>query len=131
MQSFIHYFLHFGFPLILAVVFFKKEWRYVYFIFIATMLVDLDHLLASPIFQENRCSINYHPLHSYYAFVVYLGLLFFRKPFNLIGLGLIFHLLTDLIDCMMTFQSCSSCLSDSPAIGLVEGILSLYQSIVT
>lgn len=122
MQSFTHYFLHFGFPLLIALVFFRKEWKKAYVILIATMLVDLDHLLATPMFDANRCSINYHPLHSYYAMMVYVVLLFFRKPFNIIGIGLLFHMFTDLVDCLMTFSSCRDCLADSPAIGLLEAI---------
>jgi hypothetical protein len=31
-----------------------------YLILIATMLIDLDHLLVEPIFETNRCSINFH-----------------------------------------------------------------------
>lgn len=58
MQAFVHYFLHFGFPLVIAYVFFKKDWKKAYLILLATMLVDLDHLLADPIFAANRCSIN-------------------------------------------------------------------------
>jgi hypothetical protein len=64
------------------------------------MLVDLDHLLAVPIFQADRCSINFHPLHTYYAMVVYVVLLFFRKPFNIIGIGLLMHMITDYLDCI-------------------------------
>lgn len=105
MQTFIHYFLHFGFPLVIAVVFFKKEWKKAYLILLATMLVDLDHLVADPIFQANRCSINFHPLHTYYAMLVYVVLLFFRKPFNIIGIGLLFHMLTDFTDCLMMSSS--------------------------
>ncbi|MCF2874359.1 MULTISPECIES: DUF6122 family protein [unclassified Tenacibaculum] len=100
MQTFIHYFLHFGFPFILAYVFFRKEWKKVSLILLATMLVDLDHLLATPIFAPNRCSINFHPLHTYYAMIVYVLLLFFKKPFNIIGIGLLLHMLTDYIDCL-------------------------------
>ncbi|WP_272148568.1 DUF6122 family protein [Tenacibaculum aiptasiae] len=100
MQTFIHYFLHFGFPFILAYVFFKKEWKKVSLILLATMLVDLDHLLATPIFTPNRCSINFHPLHTYYAMIIYVLLLFFKKPFNIIGIGLLLHMLTDYIDCL-------------------------------
>ena len=92
MQTFTHYFLHFVFPLFIALVFFKKDWKKVYLILIATMLVDLDHLIANPIYQANRCSINFHPLHTYYAMVIYVGLLFFHKPFNIIGIGLLFHM---------------------------------------
>ena len=66
-----------------------------------TMIVDLDHLLANPIYQEDRCSINFHPLHTYYAIAVYIIIIFFRKPFNIIGIGLLLHMLTDFIDCLM------------------------------
>jgi hypothetical protein len=86
---------------------------------LATMLVDLDHLFANPIFQANRCSINFHPLHTYYAMLVYMVLLFFRKPLNMIGVGLLFHMLTDFIVCLMIYSKCKTCLSDSPAIELV------------
>ena len=104
MQTLIHYFLHLGFPLVIAFVFFRKEWKKVYLIFLATMLVDLDHLLADPVFQANRCSINFHPLHTYYAMLGYALLLFFPRPFNIVGIGLLFHMLTDYIDCLMMAQ---------------------------
>lgn len=86
------------------------------------MLIDLDHLMANPIFDANRCSINYHPLHTYYAAIFYVLLLFFKNPFRIIGIGLLLHLLTDLIDCMMMYQQCSSCLKNTPAIHLLEFI---------
>jgi len=101
MQAFIHYFLHFGAPLIIAFVFFRKDWKNVYLILLATMLVDLDHLLANPIFMADRCSINFHPLHTYFAMGVYSAMLLMKKPLNIIGLGLLFHMLTDYIDCLM------------------------------
>lgn len=126
MQAFTHYFLHFGFPFIIAFLFFRKDWKKVYLILLATMLVDLDHLLANPTFQANRCSINFHPLHSYYAILVYVVLLFFRKPFNVIGLGLLFHMLTDFIDCLWMFSNCNECLKDSPAYELVCQISSMF-----
>ena len=46
---------------------------------IATMLVDVDHLLASPIYAPNRCSINFHILHTYYAMGVYVLLLYLKN----------------------------------------------------
>ena len=100
-QFFIHYSLHFVFPLLIAFVFFRKNWKKVYLIMLSTMIVDLDHLLANPIYQEDRCSINFHPLHTYYAIAVYIIMIFLRKPFNIIGLGLLLHMLTDLIDCLI------------------------------
>jgi len=100
-QFFIHYSLHFVFPLLIAFVFFRKDWKKVYLIMLSTMIVDLDHLLANPIYQEDRCSINFHPLHTYYAIAVYIIMIFFRKPLNIIGIGLLLHMLTDFIDCII------------------------------
>lgn len=120
MQAFIHYFLHLAFPLFIALVFFKKEWKKVYIILLATMLVDLDHLFSTPIFEANRCSIGYHYLHTYYAMVVYVLLLFLHKPFNIIGIGLLFHMLTDFIVCLMMYNRCQACYSEAPAIEMLE-----------
>ena len=100
-QIFIHYSLHFVFPLFVAFIYFRKDWKNVYLIMLLTMMVDLDHLFASPIYQANRCSINFHPLHTYYAIAGYIILIFFRKPLNIIGIGLLLHMLTDWIDCLI------------------------------
>ena len=99
-QIFVHYFLHLALPFLISIVFYRKDWKKVYLIMLLTMLVDLDHLLANPIYQVDRCSINFHPLHSYYAIAIYIILIFFRKPFNIIGIGLSLHMLTDFIDCL-------------------------------
>jgi hypothetical protein len=120
MQLFTHYFLHLVFPLFIAFIFFRKEWKKIYFILLATMLVDLDHLLATPIFQANRCSIEFHFLHSYFAMVLYFILVFLRKPFNVIGIGLLLHMLTDFIDCLFMYNKCNSCLSHAPANKILE-----------
>ena len=93
-----HYGLHFLAPGIIAYIFFKNNWKTVYLLLLATMLVDLDHLYATPLFNPNRCSINYHPLHSYYAIILYLFLLVPVKT-RIIAIGLLFHMLTDYIDC--------------------------------
>ena len=99
-QTVIHYFLHFGMPLIIAYTFFRDDYKRVYLILLATMLVDLDHLLATPVFLPDRCSINFHPLHSYYAIVLYCLLLIPQKT-RLIGLGLTIHILADSVDCLL------------------------------
>ena len=99
LQPIIHYGTHFGLPLIIALFYFRKYWIKAYFIMILGMLIDLDHLLATPIFDSNRCSINFHPLHSYYAIAVYIILLF-PKQTRLIGLGLVIHILADSMDCL-------------------------------
>lgn len=93
-----HYGFHFLVPLVIALIFYKKKWIQVYFIFIGAMLVDLDHLLATPIFEPNRCSINFHPLHTYYAIVVYIVMTILKKS-RILGIALLFHMLTDYLDC--------------------------------
>ncbi|MBA5628346.1 DUF6122 family protein [Moheibacter lacus] len=102
MKDFVHYFLHLGFPLIVAFSFFRKDWKKVYVILLLTMLVDLDHLLASPIFDPNRCSINFHPLHTYWAIGIYFLMLFFPKT-RIMAIGLLMHMMTDQIDCWWNF----------------------------
>lgn len=94
-----HYGLHFIFPGFLAFLFFKNNWKIVWLIQVATMLVDLDHLLSHPIFDPNRCSIGFHPLHSIYAIGVYFLFLLYPKT-RIIGIGLLLHMLTDFLDCL-------------------------------
>jgi len=65
------------------------------------MVVDLDHLLASPIYDPNRCSIGFHPLHQPELVLLYLLLCIPAKT-RLIGLGLCIHMLLDAVDCQLT-----------------------------
>ena len=102
LKPFVHYFLHIVFPIFFAFIFYKKEWKKVYLLLLSTMLVDLDHLLATPIFDPNRCSIGFHPLHSYYAIIIYLlGLFFLKGNYEIIAIGLLFHMFTDWQDCYL------------------------------
>ena len=65
----------------------------------STMLVDLDHLLADPIYDPNRCGIGFHPLHSYPAIAVY-GVLLVPRMSRLVALGLVIHMALDALDCV-------------------------------
>lgn len=96
----IHYGLHFGLPLVIALLFFKKQWLKVYVIMLSAFIIDLDHLLANPIFDSNRCSINFHPLHSYYAIAVYVFLLL-PKITRVFAIGLLAHIVSDSVDCLL------------------------------
>ena len=91
--------LHFLVPGLTAILFFKHRWQQAWLIMVLTMVVDLDHLLASPIYDPNRCSINFHPLHSYPAILFYILISAFPKT-RLIGLGLLLHMGIDLTDCI-------------------------------
>lgn len=102
LQQTVHYGLHLLFPGLIAWVFFKEYWKKAWLIMLTTMLVDLDHLLAEPIFDPARCGIGFHPLHSYYAIAVYFltFFLFKAKTVKIISVGLLFHMLTDYQDCL-------------------------------
>lgn len=99
LQTLIHYGLHLLFPGLIAWLFFRKNWKKAWLIMVATMLVDLDHLLAEPVFDPNRCSIGFHPLHSYYAIGIYFILAFFPF-FRILAIGLLWHMVTDFQDCL-------------------------------
>ncbi|MFN3580930.1 MAG: DUF6122 family protein [Pseudomonas sp.] len=96
--TFIHLALHALVPLAVALLFFRSQWQKAWLIMMLTMLVDLDHLIADPIFDPGRCSIGFHPLHSYTAITGYL-LMSLWKPLRLVGLGLLIHMLVDASDC--------------------------------
>ena len=112
----IHIILHFLIPISVAVLFYKNRWKYASALMIVTMMVDIDHLLADPIYDPMRCSINFHPLHSSEAVLVYVLLFMIpiiikerpiRKEIkkrldliHLLGLGLLIHMVLDAIDCM-------------------------------
>ena len=99
-----HLALHFLIPALLAGLFFRKNWQLAYFLMIATMLVDIDHLFASPIYDPNRCSIGFHPLHTLWFLLFYLALCFVPKMprIRLVGIGLSVHMALDAIDCQVT-----------------------------
>ena len=126
MQIFIHYSLHLIVPFFIAFIFFRKEWKKVYLLLLATMLVDLDHLLANPIFLADRCSLGFHYLHTTYAIAAYFLLLFFPKPYRIIGIGLLFHMFTDLVDCLFMFSRCNSCYIEAPAYEVLQFISNLF-----
>jgi hypothetical protein len=111
-QTLVHYGLHFVFPAVLALVFFPVMWQTAYLIMLATMLMDVDHLLARPIFDPGRCSVGYHPLHSFYAIPAY-ALLLLLPATQIMAVGLLFHLFTDTVDCLWNFSHCHECYLNS------------------
>ncbi|MBC8412742.1 hypothetical protein H8E50_03610 [bacterium] len=93
-----HLLLHFVVPGIVAVTAFRDHWKRAWTIMIATMIVDLDHLFAVPVYDPNRCGIGFHFLHSYPAIAIYCLLTINRKT-RLAGLGLLIHMALDWTDC--------------------------------
>ncbi len=95
-----HIALHFIVPAIVALAAYNKIWLRAFVIMSVTIVVDLDHLLANPVYDPNRCSINFHPLHTYPAILLYAGLLFIPKV-RLVGIGLLLHMALDTLDCAL------------------------------
>ena len=73
-------------------------WLRAWLIMTLTNLVDLDHLLADPLFDPNRCSVGFHPLHSWPAQFAWVGLAAWR-PTRIVGVGILIHMVLDAIDC--------------------------------
>jgi hypothetical protein len=70
----LHLVLHALVPAAAAWLLFRKRWRRALLIMLATMVVDLDHLLATPIYDPQRCSIGFHPLHRPPAIAAYAAM---------------------------------------------------------
>lgn len=64
-------------------------------------IIDIDHLLAVPIFDPERCSIGFHLLHGWEAALAYIVLLAVPRWWvRAFGLGALWHLVVDAGDCM-------------------------------
>lgn len=105
LKPLIHYGLHLMAPAFIAWGIARTNWtvlhwRQIWSVLLATMAVDLDHLLATPIFDPNRCSVGFHPLHSYPAIGIYIILLLPRRT-RIVAIGLLFHMFTDWLDCFL------------------------------
>ncbi|MCG2589981.1 DUF6122 family protein [Rhodohalobacter sulfatireducens] len=113
----IHIALHFAVPLVVAFIFYNQKWRSAALIMILTMIVDVDHLIADPIYDPNRCSIGFHPLHTsipiLFYFLMFLIPLLYKnfstktgasssvRIIHLLGLGLLIHMFLDWTDCLV------------------------------
>jgi hypothetical protein len=111
----LHIALHFIVPLAVALALYRRDWRFAALVMAGTIAVDVDHLLATPIYDPQRCSIGFHPLHTAPAIAAYA--LLFAAPLaatlthggaalagkarfvHLIGLGLVIHMALDWSDC--------------------------------
>lgn len=94
-----HILLHFTVPALVARWGYKDRWKHVFTLMMLTMIVDLDHLWATPVFDPGRCSIGFHLLHTWPAILFY-GLLTAIPPSRIIGIGLVIHMALDALDCI-------------------------------
>lgn len=99
LRPLLHGILHLAVPGAVAGVAFRGRWRRAWLVMVATLLVDLDHLLADPRYDPDRCSLGFHPLHTAPAIVAYAGLAAWPRT-RLVGVGLLIHMALDAIDCV-------------------------------
>lgn len=97
-RAIFHIVLHAAVPAAVARIFYRDRWRRAWLILLLGWLIDVDHLLAVPIYDPGRCSVGFHPLHTLPAVLVYIVLLIPRST-RLLALGLCIHIVLDAIDC--------------------------------
>lgn len=85
-------------PLLVVGIFYRPIWKKAAVLLLLGLIIDADHLLAVPIYDPNRCSIGFHPLHTPWPILFYLVLLIPEKT-RIFGLGLCIHIALDMIDC--------------------------------
>ncbi|WP_262709688.1 DUF6122 family protein [Hymenobacter fodinae] len=94
----LHIVLHMLVPAIVALVFYRPRWHRVWLVLAAGLLLDIDHVLATPMFDPTRCRINFHPLHTYWAMGIYVLLLF--SPLTRVwAVGFLLHMALDYAEC--------------------------------
>lgn len=94
----LHLVLHALVPLACAACVYRDRWRRAYGAMMLGMVIDIDHLMATPIYDAGRCSIGFHPLHTWLAITLYVALTMHPKT-RVIGIGLCIHIALDAIDC--------------------------------
>lgn len=103
-------------PLLVARIAYPARWQFAALVMLGTMVVDVDHLLARPIYDPARCSIGFHPLHTTPAIILYAALALVprlvrrgmvgTRPgrtldlLHLAGVGLLLHMALDAMDCV-------------------------------
>lgn len=87
-------------PLTAAWFIWRAKWKLAASVMLATMAVDLDHLLADPIFDPTRCSLGFHPLHRLPVLAAY-PLLLLHPWTRWVGAGLCIHMALDGLDCLL------------------------------
>lgn len=102
LQPILHYSGHWLVPFLIAAIIWRERWKVAGLVIASGNLIDLDHLLADPIFDPNRCSIGFHLLHGWEATLAYILMLAIPRWYvRAFALGALWHLAVDYGDCQM------------------------------
>lgn len=100
LREILHYGIHFLVPVVVGILCYPGHRLKAVSILLCGIVIDLDHFLAHPIFDPDRCSIGFHPLHTYWAIAFYT-ILMLPKATRIFGLALLIHILADAVDCWL------------------------------
>lgn len=100
LRPILHLVLHAVVPTAVVLVWYRDRWLSAWLWMMAGWLIDLDHLLADPMYAPGRCSIGFHPLHTTPAIMVY-ALLLVPRHTRPLAVGLLIHIGLDALDCVM------------------------------
>ena len=106
LRALLHLLLHAAVPALVTRWLFYRDrlksvgFRRAWVLLLVGWLIDIDHLLADPIYAPGRCSIGFHPLHTAPAIAVY-GALAMPRATRLLGIGLLIHIALDALDCLL------------------------------
>ena len=101
-QPLVHYGGHWLVPFAIGWLFWRENWLCAALVIASANLIDLDHLIANPVFDPDRCSIGYHLLHGWIAAIVYLLLIMIPRWWvRAFAVGALWHLAVDYNDCAM------------------------------
>ncbi|TNE34117.1 MAG: hypothetical protein EP350_02510 [Alphaproteobacteria bacterium] len=102
LQPLLHYGAHFLGPFVIGWLVWRERWKQAGLLILAANLIDLDHLLADPIFDPDRCSIGFHLLHGWEATIAFILTLAIPVWWvRALGIGALWHLAIDWSDCWM------------------------------
>lgn len=100
LRPLLHYGIHFVVPVIVAATIYRSNFRNAFIILLSGILIDIDHLWATPLFDPNRCSIGFHTLHQWPFIALYLLLALWPKT-RIFGIALLIHIAADMTDCFL------------------------------
>lgn len=104
LQPTLHYAGHWFVPFAIGWLIWRENWLRAGLLIASANLIDLDHLLADPMFDPNRCSIGFHLLHGWIGAAIYAVMIALRNApwwVRALGVGALWHLAVDYGDCMM------------------------------
>ena len=98
MRAGLHVILHILVPGLVARFGYSANRLHAFLWMMGGMIIDVDHFFATPMYDPDRCSVGFHPLHTVWVMPIYIGLCIPKKTRPL-GIGLCIHIVLDLFDC--------------------------------